>query len=502
MSKNQYDVIVIGSGMGGLTAAVELASQGARVLVLEQHYLLGGACTTYTRKGGYLFDAGVESISGLGERGPVHHFLRKHNLWDRLVWLRNQYEFQYQGKVFVIPTSWEAWRDQLIERYPHEGKGLKGFFMTCKKAYEQMYYSFAPDRVTPYEPQSLAEKLAYPIKHPQFFRWMKRTWGELLQNFVQDPGLHAQLSMLTGYVGDAGKDTPAASMLALMGYFIDGGFRPQGGSGELAKQLVQKLREYGGEAKIHVDVKSILIENNRIIGVESNRGRFEAPIVISNVDPRVTYEQLIDPNHLPPQILANAQALQPSMSLYIWSAALTRPFVSDRLTFVHLDTPVELPLNNLRVTSYTYQSASAVDSTLVPEGAGSVAINLRAKPLATHYRAMSEDQYQACKKELDDFCRTLIAQIDPDTASSILFSEVSTPKTVQHFMRTYEGSIYSSKINKSIQFPNITTPINGLFLTGAGVGYGPGIEAVVITGAATAEQVLSYRGSELFARQN
>ncbi|MCK9907200.1 FAD-dependent oxidoreductase, partial [Frankia sp. Cpl3] len=86
--------IVIGSGIGGLTAAVELAKEGARVLVLEQHYLFGGACTTYTRKGGFQFDAGVESISGIGDHGPVTHLLQRHGISDKVEWKRNSYEFR------------------------------------------------------------------------------------------------------------------------------------------------------------------------------------------------------------------------------------------------------------------------------------------------------------------------------------------------------------------------------------------------------------------------
>ncbi|HJV45829.1 MAG TPA: FAD-dependent oxidoreductase [Bacillota bacterium] len=172
--KDKYDVIIIGSGIGGLTAAVELAAAGAKVLVLEQHYLFGGACTTYSRKGGFRFDAGVESISGLGPQGPVNHFLRRHALHEKINWLRNTYQFQLGDESFIIPHDVNAWRDLLQARFPHETKGIEDLFEELETAYHEMYDSFAPDRITPWVPESHEELLAYPSSHSHYFHWMDK----------------------------------------------------------------------------------------------------------------------------------------------------------------------------------------------------------------------------------------------------------------------------------------------------------------------------------------
>lgn len=486
---NRYDAIVVGSGIGGLTAAVELAAKGAHVLVLEQHYLLGGACTTYSRKGGFKFDAGVESISGLGARGPVNHLLARHGLSKRLVWLRNSYGFRYDDKRFDIPDNWDKWRDLLKRSYPHEADGIHSLFKTLRTAFEGMYTVFAPDRITPKVPEGILGKLKFAVRNPSFVRWMNRTWGELLNAYVKDPELIHQMSMLTGYLGDAGLDTPASGMLAIMGYFIDGGYRPQGGSMKLAEALVEALRQYGGEAKINTDVTAILVENGRVSGVSTTKGDYYAPIVISNVDPLVTFKRLVGLDRLPAAYRKQVEALKPSMSLYIWSAALSRPFPDKRLISVRLSRPIELPKNGITLSGYSFHSPAACDPSLVPEGCGNIVINFLAEANASHYRGMSESEYAACKEEIDRLARSLLKEIDAQAESSILFSEVSTPKTIERYMRTYEGSIYSTKIDKAAGFPSYKTPIQGLYLASAGVGHGPGIEAVVITGAEVAELI-------------
>lgn len=497
--KTAFDVIVIGSGISGLTAAAELAKRGAHVLVLEQHYLLGGACTTYSRKGGYLFDAGVESISGLGARGPVNHLLARHGLSGELTWLRNKYEFRYDDRVYVIPEDWDQWRDLLKLRFPHEASDIEAFFKTCRACFESLYDAFAPDRIVPKEPQTMLSKLFYAARHPHFVRWMNHSWGQMLNAFVTDEELVQQLSMLTGYIGDAGLDTPAQAMFPIMGYFIDGGYRPQGGSMKLSEALVGAIRRYGGEVKINSPVASILMDSGRVRGVATAKAEYEAPVVISNVDPRVTFERLVGLEHVPTAYAKQIEALQPSMSLYTWNAALSRPFFSERLTSVHLSKTLELPLNGVTLQEYSFHSPAGLDPSLAPGGCGTVVMNLYAKPNASHYSRMSEAEYLACKEELDRVCRALLKSIDQEAAESIVFSEVSTPKTVERYMGTYEGSVYSTRIDKAAGFPSIRTPIEGLYLCSAGVGYGPGIEAVVITGASAAEQIAPALANRLSA---
>ncbi|MGO0062481.1 phytoene desaturase family protein [Brevibacillus fluminis] len=489
-----YDVIVVGSGIGGLTAAVELAALGSKVLVLEQHYLFGGACSTYTRKGGFKFEAGVESISGLGEQGPVNHLLKRHGLEGAITWLKNTYEYRDGNQTKIIPNDYWAWRDQLIAEFPHERTGIEAMFTEIKACYDGMYSVFAPDRLCPRKPESMEEMTRFAEMYPEFLRWSTSTWKEFLDGFVREPALRAQMSMLTGYVGDAGEETPAGTMIALMGYFLIGGFRPQGGGGELAMKLVEKLREYGGEALLSQLVQSIIVADNQVHGVVTKKGVYYAPVVISNVDPRVTYEKLVGLDKLPLSYQEKVRRLEPSTSLLIWTAAIDCEFATSHLIHYSLPKPIHLASIDQRIEGFGIHSASALDSTLAPKGKGTLHINMLTKAEASRFQAMTEKEYAAVKAEVDRVCRELLREIDPQAADSILFTEVATPRTVAHYMRTHEGSVYNSKRldGEASPFPTFKAPIEGLYLVGAGVGYGPGIEAVVISGGDVASQLGAF----------
>jgi all-trans-retinol 13,14-reductase len=492
-ASHRYDVIFIGTGIGALTAALEVAAKGAKVLMLEQHYLAGGVCGTYPRKGGFRFDAGVESISGLGERGALRHLLQKHGLDDKITWLRNTYEIVRGQERIVIPQDFFLWRDQLIARFLDEQMGIHDLFVELNAAYHEKNSVFGDDRLTPKAPTTIMEKMQFAMKNTHYVRWMTKTWQEMLQHFVKNEIIHEELSLLTSYVGDKKQATPADIMISLMGYYIEGGYRAKGGSGKLTAVLMDALRSYDVDIKLSTDVQKIIVKEGRVEGVITKKGEYYSDVVVSNADPRVTYEQLVAPEVIANDLRQKVETLRPSMSLFVWTVALDRPFITPNLLHVTLPEAMQLPLAKITIDRVGIQSAAALDPTLAPEGKGSVAMTIVTKANASWYRELDETSLRDVKDEIDQACRKILALIDQEGAKAILWSEVATPKTMEKFLRTYEGSVYSTMYDAAQSFPNYQTEIEGLYLVGAGTQIGPGIEAVVISGAQVAEKIAFTR---------
>ncbi len=106
LAENEYDVAIVGAGVGGLSCGALLAKRGLKVLVVEQHYLAGGYCTSFPRKGHSTFDAGVHDISGLGPKGPVRFLLRELGIEKTLEFKRmsqtNTYSLTFVFKFLMI----------------------------------------------------------------------------------------------------------------------------------------------------------------------------------------------------------------------------------------------------------------------------------------------------------------------------------------------------------------------------------------------------------------
>lgn len=484
---DQYDVIIIGSGIGGLTAGIEIAQSGAKVLILEQHYVFGGATHNYVRKGKYHFDAGVETVSGLGHLGAPNHFLTRHDMWKDVEFLKTNFHFRFGDHYVTLPNELEAWVEDLCTRYPHEAKGIREFFSFTKQAYEEKYSFFEPDRITP-RPVTDEEKMNYPDLHPHNYRLMTTTWGEFMGEHFSDPMLRKEVSLLSHFIGDLNEDTPTSDMLPLLGYFIVGGYRVKGGSQRLADAFVKKFREYGGTAKTSVTVEKILVEDGEVKGVETKKGTFYAPIVISNTDPRVMYENMLGMEYLSEEYQEKVKSLVPSASAFIFQAILKKPFPHDAIVTYYFKEPIEAPEIGITLPRCSYVSAATHDPSLVAEGEGQITINLNAPADLDKFLAMSKEEYADFKEKAKAVGMRILKEIDEEAYNNVLWAEVSTPKTAWTYMRTYGGSIYNIRHNKARKFPNTQSPVKGLYLCGAGV-HGPGVEAVVISGGYAADKI-------------
>ena len=498
--KQQYDAIVIGSGIGGLTVASLLAQLGKkRVLVLEQHFKLGGFTHAF-RRGKYVWDVGVHYI---GEMHPGRLSRRVMDLVTdhQVQWHRcgsTVERFHFPEGVFEVPDDPERFKQRLIEKFPDERQGITRYFRDVRKGQRWIARFFMSKMLPP----SLASLLTLPGR-----RLAESTTAKAI-SYIKSPFLKG---ILTAQWPDFGAP-PAISAFAFHAAttadFFDGSFYPLGGAQEISNAVERIVTQAGGACLVNHSVSKILIEDGKACGVtaihKNREVEFRAPIIVSNASALTTFSKFIPEGYCEVE-KQRVQRVKPGTSAVVlflglkddprnhgfddanyWLFRTTNHDDAERYNGITELKGGYLSFGSLRNPSQESHTAQIVTFSDFKSW----------RQFADSPWKRRGDEYEKLKAELTESILSFADRYAPKLRPLIDYMELSTPATFKTFSAHPGGMIYGQVPDPSRLNENqwrVTTSLPNLYLAGSDVG-SPGVNGSMMASVFTASKLLGISG--------
>jgi len=520
-TNNRWDAVVVGSGMGGLTAAAYLAANGKRTLVLEAGEVLGG-CTHVFRRKQFEFEVGVHYLGDCGPEGAIPTMLGGLGLQDRVDFLPMDPDgfdtIVYPEVTVKVPKGWDRYEANLIAAFPEDAAGIRTYIGILSKLGQ------ATDRVT--TPGSLANQGRFALKAGPAAYWAMQPLGRLLDACHLSTGARAVLSSQCSYLTPSHRAATLVHAVFLHNYISDGAYFPAGGGQVLSAHLASVVTAYGGEWRTDARVSRILVESGRVTGVELASGeRIDTELVVSNADLKRTLLDLVGAEQLPRRLTRRTDRFQMSMPLFNVYLGLNLD-LRDQLpntnyfSFPKLE-PADLShdlmdrageLNEAQIQDMysripgfvSIQSNKDPDNErIAPRGFTNLEVmsgapgdfrfwGVKTGPYdGGRYRKGAD--YLARKDEFTELLIDRAAAVIPNLRDHIIWSEAGSPVTQERYTLSSEGTSYGIDLSWK-QFgplrPTPRTPVKGLFLAGASNSWGPGVEGAMASGLGAASLIL------------
>jgi len=496
-----FDYVILGAGLGGLSAAACLTRQGHRVAVLEKHYLPGGCCHTFDY-GEYRFCADVHYISQCGSGQAIAQFL---NYIERDVEF-NSLDPECIDRVvtpevdFRIPLGWENLRSRLLATFPEEADAINRYCDAIKQLHQEIHSLVR--EVSWYD-----QKWSDWLKLPKYWNlFTKRNWT--LQDLYDRVGLSPKLqAVLAGQSGDYALPPNEIALLthtALVWDYSEGAYYPKHHFKHFVDTIVEAIRTGGGVVQLSTPVEHIEVKQHQVQSVTAGGKTYQASVAyISDLDPKLTVQLMHDSHALSQQELKRLTGYEYSASAFNIYLGLDSRFDPQSYGIGNWNIWY-YPNSNLN-QAYQQQllgnlhhpwiflscpTMKSHESGMAPHGHHvlEIATVCPYEPFK-HLHETDPKAYKAKKREVYQEIMHSVRDLIPDVDTYARMKVPGTPTTSEYYLGQPQGNIYGAKLTPrqvGLNRLGYHTELPNLFLVGASAGY-PSVPGVIGNGMDVAE---------------
>ncbi|MDO8525711.1 MAG: NAD(P)/FAD-dependent oxidoreductase [Candidatus Omnitrophota bacterium] len=473
--RDKYDIVVIGSGIGGLVSAALLSNLGKKILVIEKEPKPGGYLNEFKRDG-FTFDVSLHLLNGCNKGGYTAELFRKCGIIDDIKFLKPKYLYRSVFPDFdmrVPQTDTKAYKDMLITRFPKSRKSIEALFNEMANVFRAVNDRLSSGRFT-------SALLPYAAG----------TCESVISRHIKDEKLKAIIYQLWSYVGLPPSRSRAVDFCyPWFDYVNNGGYYLEKGSYEIIRQLVRRIKAAGGDFLFNKSVDGIATDNGSCRKVIFGKDEVICDTIISNIDLNKTIHNLIGCEKFPSQSVKKIGDIEPSISAFEiflgLDADMKNLYPDDYEIFVNADYDTDKQYkdcvsNAAKAAPFVITINSNVNEFSASNGKSVVSVIMLAGYKCWDLK--SKEEYQDKKEKTTDILLARASRIIPEIKTRLRKKVVATPITFERYTNNVRGAIYgyARTIGRKKEVrPNDMKGIKNLYFASAWARPGSGVVKVL-----------------------